>query len=199
MKITKKQTTKRQFEIIQAAGKILINAGVSGLTTKKLAQEMGFSESALYRHFKSKHDIIAAMLDYLAENMQNRFDEVVSENHSPSENFRAVFNNQFEFFNDNPFFVIAILSDGLIQESPTINKSIESLIAIKSQKLVSIIKQGQAQKAFTDAITAEQTVHIVMGSFRLLMLKWRMADFKFNLLKQGHNAVETMLKLLEKS
>ena len=64
--------TPRQLEIIEAAGKILTASGVSGLTIKNLAKEMQFSESAIYRHFKSKEEIIIAMLNYLADNIDKR-------------------------------------------------------------------------------------------------------------------------------
>ena len=43
--------SERQKEIIDAAGRILTESGIGGLTTKKLALEMGFSEAAIYRHF----------------------------------------------------------------------------------------------------------------------------------------------------
>ena len=46
--------SKRQLEIIQAAGKILTQSGIHGLTIKNLAKEMKFTESAIYRHFESK-------------------------------------------------------------------------------------------------------------------------------------------------
>jgi len=49
---------ERQLEIIEAAGRILTLSGVSGLTIKNLAKEMQFSESAIYRHFTSKEEII---------------------------------------------------------------------------------------------------------------------------------------------
>ena len=39
----------RQLEIITAAGGILSESGINGLTTKNLAAKMGFAESALYR------------------------------------------------------------------------------------------------------------------------------------------------------
>jgi AcrR family transcriptional regulator len=45
---------------------------VSGLTIKNLAAEMGFTEAAVYRHFKSKEDIIVAMLEHLLENANER-------------------------------------------------------------------------------------------------------------------------------
>ena len=61
-----KSISDRQLEIIEAAGKILTASGLSGLTIKNLAKEMKFSESAIYRHFASKEDIIISLLEYLA-------------------------------------------------------------------------------------------------------------------------------------
>ena len=71
-------TSKRQQEIIESAGKLLMQKGVKGLTTKNLALEMNFSESALYRHFKNKEDIIVLLLDYLGSNIKERLN-IISE------------------------------------------------------------------------------------------------------------------------
>lgn len=66
------EITPRQLEIIEATGKILTKSGTSGLTIKNLAKEMNFSESAIYRHFSSKEDIILAMMNFLAESIDQR-------------------------------------------------------------------------------------------------------------------------------
>ena len=62
--------SKRQHEIIASAGKLLMEKGIKGLTTKNLAQEMGFSESALYRHFTNKEDIVVLLLQHQVLVMQ---------------------------------------------------------------------------------------------------------------------------------
>jgi AcrR family transcriptional regulator len=54
---------ERQIEIIEAAGEILTESGINALTTKNLAAKMGFSESALYRHYASKEEIVLTMLE----------------------------------------------------------------------------------------------------------------------------------------
>ncbi|HOY13200.1 MAG TPA: TetR/AcrR family transcriptional regulator, partial [Saprospiraceae bacterium] len=107
----------RQLEIIEAAGKILTASGVSGLTIKNLAKEMNFSESAIYRHFPSKEAIIIAMLNYLAVNMDVRYHKALKDIESPIERFTTLFQNQFSFFKANPYFVVAVFSDGLMEES----------------------------------------------------------------------------------
>ncbi|MEK6547441.1 MAG: TetR/AcrR family transcriptional regulator, partial [Bacteroidota bacterium] len=116
--------TERQIEIIEAAGKILTKVGISGLTTKNLAKEMQFSESALYRHFENKESIILGLLQYLAWHMEQRLSNLADEAALPEEKFIRIFNNQFDFFKQNPHFVVAVFSDGLLEESEKINQAI---------------------------------------------------------------------------
>jgi AcrR family transcriptional regulator len=188
--------TERQFEIIEAAGKILTREGVSGLTTKNLAKEMQFSESAIYRHFAGKEDIIVGLLDFLADNMESRLSEAVLKHNNPLQAFRAVFESQFHYFSENPFFVVAIFSDGLLEESEKINASILKIMQIKMKTLMPIIMQAQAEKIFTQKITAEEMLHIVLGTFRLQMFKWRLADFQFDIKRLGKNMTDTVLTLI---
>lgn len=89
--------SKRQQEIIASAGKLLMEKGIKGLTTKNLAQEMGFSESALYRHFANKEDIIVLLLNHLAISMKARLEAIVQSEATASGKLTAVFNSQFQF------------------------------------------------------------------------------------------------------
>ena len=111
-----KKRTERQLEIIEAAGKLLTEDGVHGLTTKKLASRVGFSESAIYRHFKSKEDIIVSLLLYLSESMNERFSNLDLSEDDPVSSFEQLFINQTEFFSKNPHFVVAVFSDGLLED-----------------------------------------------------------------------------------
>jgi AcrR family transcriptional regulator len=187
---------ERQLEIIEAAGEILTESGIAGLTTKNLAAKMGFAESALYRHFKGKEEIILTMLKYLANDMDKRLTNSVLDIKSPEEKLKAVFNNQFEFFKKNPHFLVAIFSDGLLEESKSINEAIMQIMAIKRKHLLQIIQQGQKQQQFTEKLTADELVHIIMGSFRLHMLQWRLSGFAFDLKLKGNKLMANLLTLI---
>lgn len=188
----------RQLEIIEAAGRILTNSGVSGLTIKNLAREMKFSEAALYRHFSSKEEIIIAMLNFLAENMDERYSEVIEGSQSPTEKFAIMFTNQLSFFNKYPHFVVAVFSDGLMEESEGINESIQKIMQIKMKYLEPIISEGQQSGIFTTTVSKEELVQIVMGTFRLQMFKWRLTNFKFDLESQGESMIRALIALMTK-
>lgn len=192
------EITPRQLEIIEAAGKILTVSGVSGLTIKNLAKEMKFSESAIYRHFTSKEEIIIAMLDYIAGIIDQRLQKAIVAAADPEAKFKAIFQSQFVFFNTNPHFVVAVFSDGLMEESQRINEIINKLMAVKIKHLMPIIMEGQQKGIYTNSVTTEELMSIVMGTFRLLMYKWRIANFQFDIKRNGENMVQSLLTLIKK-
>lgn len=187
---------ERQLEIIEAAGEIITESGLAGLTTKNLAAKMGFAESALYRHFKGKEDIIVTMLQYLAMDMDRRLTACVENMENPVEKIKAIFNNQLAYFEKHPHFLVAVFSEGLLEESKKINASIMQLMAIKRKHLLPIIKQGQLEGIIETSAPAEDILHIVMGSFRLHMLQWRITEFSFNVKQKGNKLMDSVLNLI---
>lgn len=186
----------KQLEIIKATGNILTSSGVSGLTIKKLAAAMKFSESAIYRHFESKEEIILALLDFLATNMDERLTASYSKNENQKEQIVRLFQNQYSFFKQNPHFVVAVFSDGLMEESQRINEMIYKIMTVKIKHLKPLLIEGQQSGVFTKAISADDLTHIVMGTFRLQMYKWRMAEFQFDIEIEGNKMIQSILTLI---
>src|SRR4030042_904964 len=60
-------TELRQKQIAEAAAKIIVKYGSEHVTIKKIAKEVGISETAIYRHFKSKQ----ALLSFLINDIEN--------------------------------------------------------------------------------------------------------------------------------
>ena len=186
--------SERQFEIIEAAGTILTTSGVGGLTIKNLAKEMKFSESAIYRHFTSKEEIIVALLEYLANSIDERFSAMSATD--PAEKFVQMFHEQFRFFKKHPHFVVAVFSDGLMEESKRINETFAKIMVVKMKHLKPVILKGQQKKIFTNAVSTEDLMHIVMGAFRLQMFKWRISNFQSDITRSGDHMIQSILALI---
>ena len=188
----------RQLEIIEVSGKILIEKGIKGLTTKTVASEMNFSESAIYRHFKSKEEILVALLSLLKQNMNKRLTSEIKPQNTSAENFKAVFTSQFNYFNKNPHFVVAVLSDGLLDESEEIRTIILQLMQNKMQLLAQILEQGKQTNEFTSEISTEDLLPIILGSFRFQMLKWKLSNFQYDNTTEGNKTIDNLLALIQK-
>ena len=189
--------SSRQIELIEAAGKILTKSGVGGLTTKNLAAEMNFSESAIYRHFSGKEEIITAMLNYLAENMEARYSTAYQTADTVEEQFRCLFQNQCSFFHEHPHFVAVVFSDGLMEQSESINQAIMQVMQVKRKYLIPILTEGQAKGIFKTEINAADLASIVMGAFRLQMFQWKISGFSTDIKAQGDSLINSLLTLIK--
>lgn len=187
---------ERQIEIIEAVGEILTKSGFNALTTKNLAAKMGFSESALYRHYSSKEEIVLTMLKYLDREMDNRLTNSVNGIEDSEEKLKAIFNSQFDYFKKNPHFLVAIFSEGLLEASEAINEAINQIMATKKKHLLQCIRQGQKEKRVTSTLPADELVHVIMGSFRLHMLQWRLSGFAFDVKARGNKVISNLLTLV---
>ena len=186
----------RQLEIMEAAGQLMTESGYAALTTKRLAERMGFSEPALYRHFKNKEEILLTMLHYLAASMEERLTEVTARVSDPSERVEAMFDSHFRFFTQYPHFLMAIFASGVLDQTPALDKGITDLMEVKRRHLLATIKEGQVKGVFTDAFPAELLTTIAMGTFRLHMLRWRMSGRSFDLTKKGRALVKVVVELI---
>jgi AcrR family transcriptional regulator len=54
---------KRRQQIADVAAELFSKRGFSGTTTKEIADKAGVSEAIIFRHFATKHDLYAAILD----------------------------------------------------------------------------------------------------------------------------------------
>lgn len=189
----------RQLEILEAAGTILNEEGIGGLTTKNLAKRVGFTESALYRHYSSKEEILTALLQYLYGNMEERLLPIAAMTEvAPNDRLRRLFGSQLEYLEEHPYFLVAIFSDGLLKYSPAIKERILQIMFIMRSVVLRVIQDGQKSNVFVDHIPAEELTHILLGSFRLLMLQWRIDDFKFDVKAAENQHIENLISLISK-
>ena len=60
-----------------------------------------------------------------------------------------------------------------------------------------IVVEGQKKKVFTNEISADEIISIVLGTFRLQMYRWRVANFKFDIKKNGDKMIQSVLVLIK--
>ena len=67
--MTRQKTLVRQHQIIEAARDLIATKGMDGVTIDAIAEEVGLTEGAIYRHFASKHQILSLLVDDIESNL----------------------------------------------------------------------------------------------------------------------------------
>lgn len=186
----------RQLEIIEATGKILTESGASGLTIKNLAKEMQFSESAIYRHFSSKEEIIIMMLKYLKTNIGKILGNLTKTG-DVEKDYKTFFNKLSLYFKENPHYVVVVFSEGLMDESDKINDEILGLMTVTSKHLEPILKEGQEQGTFIKSVLSSELTMVSIATFKLYMFNWKFYKFKIDLSENIGKMSNSLLTLFK--
>jgi TetR/AcrR family fatty acid metabolism transcriptional regulator len=188
----------RQIEIIEAATKRIDEHGIQDLTIKTLAADLNLSEAALYRHFKSKNDILLGLLTYFIEEMKVRLAIILTnKDKSPSELLIALFDSQLKTFVAKPSIVSVIFSESIFQFNKELSSTVSSMMELMQNHIESIVKKGQSDGSFSKIVGVSTTTTIIMGGMRITVLKWKLSGHKSDLIRDGNKVLKGILKMLQ--
>ncbi len=190
--------SERQIEIIEAATKRIDEHGIQDLTIKTLAADLNLSEAALYRHFKSKNEILLGLLTYFIEEMKGRLDFILSnKNRTPSELLNDLFDSQLRTFVQRPSVVSVIFSESIFQFNKELSSTVSSMMELMQDHIEGIVKKGQTNGSFSKTVGVSTTTTIIMGGMRITVLKWKLSGHKSDLIKDGNKVLNGILKMIE--
>jgi AcrR family transcriptional regulator len=194
-----KDFTDRQIEIMELATGIIDREGIQQLTTKNLAAEIGLSEAALYRHFKSKNEIMLGLLDYFMLEMKERVAVIAAkEGRTPSQLLKDIFTSQLKTFAQKPAIVSVIFCEGIFQFNKELMEKVSGMMDIMQTQIDAIVKRGQKEGSFRDFVGPSTVSTIIMGSMRLAVMKWKVFGRQSDLVKEGSQVLNGVLKMIEK-
>ena len=190
--------TERQTEIIDCSIEIIDKKGIQGLTIKNISKEIGISEPAIYRHFKSKTDIILAILDnfkimaeFLSEAMGNFEDTAI-------EKISFMFSKMLEMFSTQPSIVSVIFSEEIFKNEKALLEKIREILNLHQRTIEKIIQKGQEENNVRIDIEKNSLALIVMGALRLLVKQWDLNQHNFDLEKEGTKLLNSLKIIMSK-
>lgn len=189
------QSTVRQKQIIDAALAIICESGLETLTMKNIASRVGFSDAAVYRHFRNKSFILSAMVDRFADGSRQELERINAGNGSGSEQVRQFFIDRCRTFAADRALATVMFAEDLFKSDPLLAARIHETMQTHRRLLLQSIRRGQRQGDIAD-LPAAHLFTIIMGSLRLLVLQWQVSGFTFELPRAGEELWRSLGKLI---
>ncbi|MDM7859285.1 nucleoid occlusion factor SlmA [Alteromonas sp. ASW11-36] len=125
MPATKKPN--RRAQILQClAGMLETNPG-QRITTAKLAEQVGVSEAALYRHFPSKARMFEGLIEFIEETLFSRINKIVAEEKDATARCQMILHLLLGFAEKNPGITRILNGDALLGEQERLRARIAKL------------------------------------------------------------------------
>jgi len=177
--------SEKQREIVSATLLVISNYGIQSLTIKRLSTELGVSEGALYKHFKSKNEIIMLLLRLFQQTFLDIYDLTTSVSETSIEKLENIFREKFRRVACCPELVVVMDAMDLFKGNPGFTNKFMKLLDTYKTNLLRVIVEGQATKEIKPDIEAEHIYLMIIGSIHFLMKKWARMNNDFDIEKEG--------------
>lgn len=189
--------TGRQKEIIEAALEIISEGGIQALTIKNLSQRVGFAESAVYRHYRSKSEILIAILDLFSKKTDYFFNHEMNEKDDAIEKIENFFENNFRTFAESPSLVVAIFSEEMFRNEVELSKMVRKIMESNISRMSKLVEEGQTKGIIRTDIDADHFAVIIMGALRIFVKIWHLEGRRYALADEGQTFISSIGKLLQ--
>lgn len=139
------ELTPRQNEILDRALDIIKEGGLSALTIANLADRVGFTEPALYRHFRNKREIIAGLMDMLDAMLVRPVQEIAGDpTLSASDKLDRILRHHMDLVLEYNSLPILLLAEASSSGGPALVDRIREILRGYLHALESVLTQGRA-------------------------------------------------------
>ena len=186
----RKSAEERRDEIVAVTLQLAAELGPEGITTEAIAQRVGVSQAAIFRHFPRKQDIWEAVVVWLRERVPARWAEAQQGLADPLARLRAVIAAQFGFITTIPALPAVLLSREL-HGQPGLRAGLLGVMGAFRQTLAGILRDGQDCSAVRRDIAPEAVANLLVALVQGTALRWTLSEQGFDLMADG----ETLLSL----
>lgn len=170
--LAKKNTAIRKEEIVQATLEVVGKSGVRSLTIAAIAAAAGMSEANIYRHFGSKDDILAALVDYIASAVMGKAATVAAGSRKPLEKLETIFFSHMALIADQPGVPRFIFSEDVHLRSPKLAEAVAFRIGTYVETLAGIVAAGIEEGELRKGLSPRETALTFLGMIQFAALRW---------------------------
>lgn len=169
--MARKPTAERQQEIEQAVLDLIATEGTQGLTMARIAARTGVSEAALYRHFRSKIDIIYATISAAFDQVMNKLTQSAGSGDATTRLHR-VFVAHLQFIEQHPGVARILFSDEIHFNAAELRRELNSRVGRLLQFVGEIIAAGVESGELSSAIDVGAAAALYLGLIQTQLLLW---------------------------
>jgi AcrR family transcriptional regulator len=181
-------TQIRQDQIAEAALEIVRSEGIQALSVSVVAEKVGIVPSAIYRHFKSKSDIVGAVLELIRTRLQSHFQEVVALDADALEKLHLLLERHVGLISSDNAIPGMIFSGAVLGGNPEKRRQLYGIIENVIANVSAIVEQGQQDGTIRTDLSPENVAVAFLGIIQPAAMIWNLSGGDFDLLHHSRQA-----------
>ena len=177
VKSAKQSTEIRQAALVDAALGLAAQRSPADITTGDLAQAVGITQGAVFRHFANKEAIWLAVLDWTADTLMRRLQAAADAELAKSDKFaplaalQAVFMAHVDFVVAYPGVPRMIFQELQHAQDTALKKRVRGLMQQYRRLLMGLLEHAQEQRLLAPGTDLQAATALFVGSVQGLVMQ----------------------------
>ncbi|BBO16361.1 DNA-binding transcriptional regulator, AcrR family [Candidatus Brocadia pituitae] len=174
----RKATAIRRQQIVDIIRNIISSKGIEYVTISEIAGKIGTTKGAIYRHFKSKRDILSLLIDNIEETLMEALDSAMVEK-DPIQNLKNILFAQLILAKNRRKTSFVVIMGAIQFSDPFIRKKILKLIQKYLRRIEKLLLSAIGLGLLKRDIDPKISAIVFMGLIQSTITVWSYKNFNF--------------------
>ncbi len=188
MAAQKLKTEVRQEQILREVLQLIATHGAKSLSMASVARRVGVVPSALYRHYRSKDEILDAAIAAFERMVHQNLRRVMEESPDALERLRLLLIRQVRMIREDRVLAIPriVFSEDLYVSRPQRKAKVYTLVRGILDRLGDLIRQGQRQGRIRRDLDVPAAARMFLAMLQSAAILWFISDGQFDIARNAH-------------
>jgi TetR/AcrR family transcriptional regulator len=185
----------RRDQILHALAEMLEQSPGSRITTARLAERVGVSEAALYRHFPSKAKMFEGLIEFIESTLFSRISRIVGEQSGTRDKCGKILLLLLTFTQKNPGITRILTGDALTGETARLRVRVAQLYDRLETQLRQTMRESEIREGLSPKVSASVGANLMLAAAEGRISQFVRSDFQ----KAPTDSWESQWKILADS
>jgi len=185
---TKNKTAEqRRLETVETLIDLAAEQNPSSISTQALADKMGLTQGAIFRHFPTKESIFSGVMGWVADRLMKHIHKAIDTDAAAIDQLESMFLAHISFVSKHPG-IPRILFGELQHDKDSVPKQmVKKLIVQYADLLRDIMQSGQEKGELNPDLDIEAATLLFIGSIQGLVMQSMLAADRQDMLAQAQS------------
>lgn len=190
----RKPAEERKSEIVEAALRLADKVGPDRLTTGQIAEAVGLTQAALFRHFPKKQDLWEAVAARIGEKFQQRWIAIERGPPDPIDRLHTIIAAQLKLIQAMPAIPAILFSRELHVENRALRVIFAKFMTSFHGRIERLIAAAQNEGRLRGDVAPADVAFLIIGLVQGLAVRWSISGRNFDLAEEGQRLLKIQLR-----
>jgi len=172
------RNTQRRQQILEALAQMLEEHPGDRITTAKLAERVGVSEAALYRHFPSKAKMFEGLIQFIEDSLFNQISEILKDEEHVANRCRLILYFLLGFAEHNPGISRLLTGEALTGETERLRHRVNQVMDRVETQLKQILREAELREGLRPVLPLPEAAGLLFSIAEGRITQFVRSEFK---------------------